>query len=93
MIRISLVSAISPAGSPRHSARFFSPELSAVLREDAATRLTEQLRLLSHWHPFNRAQYLEAKTLLGNYLLCSQGDRMLMANSVEGRFPFGSSGH
>ena len=68
---------------------FFSPELSAVLREDAATRLTEQLPpAFSHWHPFNRAQYLEAKTLLGNYLLCSQGDRMLMANSVEGRFPF-----
>jgi len=25
---------------------------------------------------------------MGDYLLCSQGDRMLMANSVEGRFPF-----
>lgn len=68
---------------------FFSPELSAVLREDAATRLTEQLPpAFGRWHPFNRAQYLEAKTLLGGYLLCSQGDRMLMANSVEGRFPF-----
>ncbi len=40
------------------------------------------------WHPFNRGQYLEAKSLLGGYLLSSQGDRMLMANSVEGRFPF-----
>jgi len=68
---------------------FFSPELSAALREDAATRLTEQLSpAFGRWHPFNRAQYLEAKTLLGGYLLCSQGDRMLMANSVEGRFPF-----
>jgi asparagine synthase (glutamine-hydrolysing) len=68
---------------------FFSPELSAALREDAATRLTEQfLPAFVCWHPFNRAQYLEAKTLLGSYLLCSQGDRMLMANSVEGRFPF-----
>ncbi|GAM10593.1 asparagine synthetase [glutamine-hydrolyzing] 1 [Geobacter sp. OR-1] len=37
---------------------------------------------------FSAAQYLEAKTLLGNYLLSSQGDRMAMANSVEGRFPF-----
>ncbi len=28
------------------------------------------------------------RTLLSGYLLSSQGDRMLMANSVEGRFPF-----
>ena len=40
------------------------------------------------WHPFNRAQYLECRTLLPGYLLASQGDRMLMAHSVEGRFPF-----
>ena len=37
---------------------------------------------------FNRAQYLECKVLMANYLLSSQGDRMAMANSVEGRFPF-----
>lgn len=43
---------------------------------------------LSTWHPFNRAQYIEAKTLMAGYLLSSQGDRMLMGNSVEGRFPF-----
>ena len=28
------------------------------------------------------------KTLLAGYILWSQGDRMLMAHSVEGRFPF-----
>ena len=28
------------------------------------------------------------RTLLSGYLLSSQGDRMLMAHSVEGRFPF-----
>jgi len=27
-------------------------------------------------------------TLLAGYILAAQGDRMLMANSVEGRFPF-----
>ena len=37
---------------------------------------------------FNRAQHLECKVLMANYLLCSQGDRMAMAHSVEGRFPF-----
>lgn len=68
---------------------FFSPELTTALREDAAAQLLGQLpSAFDRWHPFNRAQYLEAKTLLGGYLLCSQGDRMLMANSVEGRFPF-----
>jgi asparagine synthase (glutamine-hydrolysing) len=40
------------------------------------------------WRPLARAQYLEIRTLLSQYLLSSQGDRMLMANSVEGRFPF-----
>ena len=35
-----------------------------------------------------RAQYLEISTFLTGYLLHSQGDRMLMGNSVEGRFPF-----
>jgi len=35
-----------------------------------------------------RAQLLEARTLLPSYILCSQSDRMLMAHSVEGRFPY-----
>ena len=39
-------------------------------------------------HYFNKAQYIESKSLMAGYLLCSQGDRMLMKNSVEGRFPF-----
>ena len=38
--------------------------------------------------PSTAAEYVEARTLLPSYLLSSQGDRMLMANSVEGRFPF-----
>jgi asparagine synthase (glutamine-hydrolysing) len=36
----------------------------------------------------DRAQYLEVYTLLKGYLLSSQGDRMAMSNSIEGRFPF-----
>ena len=34
-----------------------------------------------------RDQYVEAHTLLSGYLLSSQGDRVAMANSVEGRVP------
>lgn len=40
------------------------------------------------WGGVARAQYLEMTTFMANYLLCSQGDRMLMGHSVEGRFPF-----
>jgi asparagine synthase (glutamine-hydrolysing) len=40
------------------------------------------------WDPLSRGQWLEMVTLLPGYILASQGDRMLMANSVEGRFPF-----
>ena len=37
---------------------------------------------------FSRAQYLEMAILLPGYILSSQGDRMSMAHSVEGRYPF-----
>jgi asparagine synthase (glutamine-hydrolysing) len=40
------------------------------------------------WGPLARAQYLEITTFLSQYLLSSQGDRMGMAHSIEGRFPF-----
>jgi asparagine synthase (glutamine-hydrolysing) len=40
------------------------------------------------WDPLSRAQWLEMTTLLPGYILAPQGDRMLMGNSVEGRFPF-----
>jgi len=40
------------------------------------------------WSTLSRAQYVEIATFMCGYLLHSQGDRMLMGNSVEGRFPF-----
>jgi len=40
------------------------------------------------WPAFNQAEYLEAAYLLPGYILSSQGDRMAMAHSVEGRYPF-----
>ena len=43
---------------------------------------------INTWHPLNRAQYLEATLFMSGYLLSSQGDRMMMGNSVEGRFPY-----
>jgi asparagine synthase (glutamine-hydrolysing) len=40
------------------------------------------------WTKLGQAQYLEMSIFLSQYLLSSQGDRMAMAHSVEGRFPF-----
>jgi asparagine synthase (glutamine-hydrolysing) len=42
----------------------------------------------ARWSPLRRAQYLELITLLPGYLLATQADRMLMAHSVEARYPF-----
>ena len=42
----------------------------------------------SRWDKLSQAQHIEIITLLSGNLLSSQGDRMMMANSVEGRFPF-----
>jgi len=40
------------------------------------------------WDSLSKAQFVESTIFLPNYLLSSQGDRMTMANSVEGRYPF-----
>jgi asparagine synthase (glutamine-hydrolysing) len=40
------------------------------------------------WGALERAQTIEIMTFLRSYLLCSQGDRVAMANAVEARYPF-----
>ncbi len=60
---------------------------------DTANRhLEEELVPIPHgfetWSHFGQAQYLEVATFLSSYLLSSQGDRVAMGHSVEGRFPF-----
>jgi asparagine synthase (glutamine-hydrolysing) len=45
-------------------------------------------RDFNKWDWLSKAQYIETANLLPGYILSSQGDRMAMANSVEGRFPF-----
>ncbi|MCD6202256.1 MAG: asparagine synthase C-terminal domain-containing protein, partial [Bacteroidales bacterium] len=42
----------------------------------------------SRWSSLAKAQWLEINIFMSEYLLSSQGDRMAMANSVEGRYPF-----
>lgn len=69
---------------------FFSSELRGILGNyDAAEELAGQLpEDFKRWHPLNQAQYLETRYLLPGYILSAQGDRPMMANAVEGRFPF-----
>jgi asparagine synthase (glutamine-hydrolysing) len=70
--------------------RLFAPSMVDALRStDARAELLADLpEAFPAWDLISRAQYIETRTLLSGYLLSSQGDRMLMANSVEGRFPF-----
>jgi asparagine synthase (glutamine-hydrolysing) len=41
-----------------------------------------------HYDRLNKSQWLESSIFMSSYLLSSQGDRVGMANSVEGRYPF-----
>lgn len=55
------------------------------------TNESSYFRTIGGWpdcDDFEQAQFLEWMTLFNGYLMSSQGDRMLMANGVEGRFPF-----
>jgi asparagine synthase (glutamine-hydrolysing) len=67
---------------------------SSALRE--LSSYYDPIAELDQWLPrrygevddVERAQAIEIMTLLGNYLLSSQGDRMALANSVETRYPY-----
>ncbi len=43
---------------------------------------------LRNVHPLNQRSYLDMKLRLGDHLVGDHGDRMLLANGVEGRYPF-----
>ncbi len=43
---------------------------------------------LKDYSPIAKAQYIESNIFMSGYLLSSQGDRVAMGNSVEGRYPF-----
>jgi asparagine synthase (glutamine-hydrolysing) len=73
------------------SLRLFAPGVleDAARAGDSLERVRERLPAgFAELTPLGKAQYLEIVTFLSSYLLHSQGDRMLMGHSVEGRFPF-----
>jgi asparagine synthase (glutamine-hydrolysing) len=72
--------------------RFFAPEVKEVLDGyepvDEVVSMLQAHPVFDSWASLSQAQFIEASIFLSEYLLSSQGDRMLAAHSVEGRFPF-----
>jgi len=68
----------------------FSADFQAEIgKYDAISELAETLPPdFGSWPHFTQGEYLESTYFLSGYLLSSQGDRMAMAHSVEGRYPF-----
>ncbi len=73
----------------RRTCRFLRDEILAAGEKRYFEQLAGGLpRDFLKWNPLARAQHLEISIFLSHYLLSSQGDRMGMAHSIEGRFPF-----
>ena len=73
-----------------HIKKHFSDSIKASVNgydplEDLAGKLPQDF---NNWSILAKAQWLETTVFMSGYLLSSQGDRMAMANSVEGRYPF-----
>jgi asparagine synthase (glutamine-hydrolysing) len=69
--------------------RFLSDEIASEAEPDMQGPVESMLPPeFGRWGDLEKAQYIEAVMFLSPYLLSSQGDRMAMAHSVEGRFPF-----
>ena len=69
---------------------FFSDQVNEKLEgyKPMEGRDCELPEKFSEWSDLAKSQYIEATIFMSGYLLSSQGDRMAMANSVEGRYPF-----
>ncbi|MDF1781904.1 MAG: asparagine synthase (glutamine-hydrolyzing) [Alcanivoracaceae bacterium] len=69
--------------------QFFSASMKKASGDAALESVARWMPIEAKgWAPGHHAQYLESRLLMDAYLLSSQGDRMLMSSSVEGRFPF-----
>jgi asparagine synthase (glutamine-hydrolysing) len=67
--------------------RFFSEDLKQAIERSGNHELRYPEGYVN-WDPLHQAEYIEVSVFLSQYLLSSQSDRMAMAHSVEGRFPF-----
>jgi asparagine synthase (glutamine-hydrolysing) len=69
---------------------YFSEDLKLSLKGyDALKKVTGMLpEGFNGYSTLSKSQWLESVIFMSGYLLSSQGDRVAMANSVEGRYPF-----
>jgi asparagine synthase (glutamine-hydrolysing) len=69
---------------------FFSDNIKNLLNGyDQYDEVRKMLPLdFDRYDRLGKAQWLESVIFMSGYLLSSQGDRVSMANSVEGRYPF-----
>lgn len=67
----------------------YSSEIAAQYESFAVTgqQLVDRGQLAGR-HPFHKRSYLDFKLRLGDHLLIDHGDKLLMSQSVEGRYPF-----
>src|SRR5699024_9266193 len=72
----------------RRNLRFLLPGTLETAGDPEAELLSLLPERFGEWEALDRAQYLEVRTFLEGYLLPSQGDRMLRAAGVDGRYPF-----
>jgi len=73
-----------------HIKKHFSANIKETLKDyspisEMDKRLPENF---DSWDQLGKSEWLETTVFMSGYLLSSQGDRMAMANSVEGRYPF-----
>ena len=73
-----------------HIKKHFSDNLKQSLKDySPLNELGKRLPAnFDSWDQLAKSQWLETTVFMSGYLLSSQGDRMAMANSVEGRYPF-----
>jgi asparagine synthase (glutamine-hydrolysing) len=73
-----------------HIKKHYSANIKEILKDyspisEMDKRLPEDF---DSWDQLAKSEWLETTVFMSGYLLSSQGDRMAMANSVEGRYPF-----
>lgn len=74
-------------GSSSCIAKYFSQDNRAeILPEEIDCLVADQFT--PRPSPLRQCQEVQIQVLLAGYLLASQGDRALMANSIKGRYPF-----
>jgi asparagine synthase (glutamine-hydrolysing) len=73
-----------------HLFNYFSEEIKQEMTKDNSWSAISNIldKNFSSWDRLEKAQWLEIMVFMSGYLLSSQGDRVAMANSVEGRYPF-----